>query len=87
MPKPRIDFDELAAHLMGVDPTDWDAIDTALMERWEIGLDTFEDIAEALLRLTPTVEAPLSGEPMHAFLVRRGDHYLALSQVKAEVQQ
>lgn len=84
MPRPRIDFDELAAHLVGVDPTYPESIDMALDERWEITMEAFEEIAEALLRLTPTVKGPITGDLMHAYLVKRGDHFYALVKVKAE---
>ena len=75
-------FEELAAHLTGVeDLEDWEAIGDALMEKWGVSSDGFEDIAFALLKLTIPQEAPLSSGPRHVFAVQEGNgSYRALVQ-------
>ncbi len=73
MPRIYGSFTELAAQLTGTDPNDYNAVDTALMEKWEIAADTFEEIAFELLRLTIPQQAPLSGGIRHVFAVFQGD--------------
>ena len=81
------DYLELAAHLGGVsdeDPEIFTKVEDFLLDRWEIDLATFGNIADTLLSLTPTVPAPMSGENQHVFWVNKGDHYLALARKKAK---
>ena len=73
MPRIYGSFTELAAHITGQNPDDYDAVETALIGKWDIGLDTFEEIAFELLRLTSPQQAPLSGGLRHVFTVHQGD--------------
>lgn len=43
-------------------------IDTLIYEKFDVDFDQFAKIAEALLKLTPCVESPLSGRVSHAFV-------------------
>ena len=66
-------FVELAADITGTDPEDYDAVDAALMEKWEFSLDTLEEVGLELLRRTIPQQAPLSGGLRHVFAVKQQD--------------
>ena len=75
---------ELAAHVVGLDHDRAydlvDEIEERLDERWGIDLEHFSAIASALIRYTPTLPAPLTGQDMHIFGIHRDSHFLALSR-------
>ena len=60
------DARELAGVLVDVDSEDDDALDDALRDRWEFGMEQFENLVNELLLLTYPVQSPF-GDYFHAF--------------------
>ncbi len=56
------DYLELAAAILGTDPSNHPATEEAMAERWEIYLDRFAEIAGALLRHTYPLPPALDGK-------------------------
>lgn len=64
-----LDASELAAVMMGMpDDTEPDEVDQALFDRFNIELDTFQKIAEALVPLTIPARVAISGEAFQGFV-------------------
>ena len=76
---------DVAACILGIDE-DSESIDeeieAELDKRWGIDLDTFRDIAECLLKMTPTLQSPLSGNQYHVFGRRDGKGFVALMKTE-----
>ena len=66
MPRRIEDARELAGFLVDADPENDDAIDDALQERWNIGLEQFEELVNELVMLTYPIKSPF-GDYFHAF--------------------
>ena len=81
MPK-YVDYTELAAHVLCLSPDDIQDIEDGLYEKWQIDLSTFEEIADALIQYTPTLEAPISGARMHVFGTERDGVFIALARTE-----
>jgi hypothetical protein len=60
------DAQELASVLTGVSQEDYHGIEEALLVRWDIDYDHFEDLVNELALLTYPVESPFGGY-FHAF--------------------
>lgn len=64
--------EELAARLAGIDPetdNDYDSkAEEWLAEKWEISIETFQEIAEALVKFTVPVETAISGHIAQGFV-------------------
>ena len=54
-----------------VDNLDENKIDKALYEKFNISIEQFNDIVEALLPFTPAIKAGPSGEKYHAFINKK----------------
>ena len=59
---------ELAAHILELDPENQEEITLAIEDRWQIGYDTFEEIANELLDLTMPFRDPLGKRYLNAFV-------------------
>lgn len=88
------DLQQLAGAALGMNEVQTDAIidgnedfDTPLTEKFGIDFEQFSEVAQALLPLTPTVQSPLTGTIIHAFVRQLGDgKFLAIAKMKAKEQ-
>ena len=82
---------ELACQILGlnydelVDEGREDEIEEKLYEEYEIGVDQFWNIADELLKLTPSVESKMTRTLYNAFGVQEGDTWRAIA--KAEIDK
>ena len=73
------DIQRLAGAALGLTDDETDEVidtdedfDTPLLEKFGIDLDTFGNVAEALLPLTPMISSPLTKTVYHAFVRHLG---------------
>lgn len=65
------DVEELACATLDIDPdTDpgSDAIERALLDKFDVSFEQFQGLVEALLPLTPIVRTALTGTPCRGFV-------------------
>jgi len=80
------DAQELACQLLGIDYDELvddgreDEIEEKLYEKFEVSMEQFMDIAEGLLKLTPTVKSELTGATYNAFGVSEGNYWRAITK-------
>ncbi|HFS8442622.1 TPA: hypothetical protein ACH2LO_000654 [Vibrio cholerae] len=74
------DIQRLAGAVLGLTDDETDDVidtnedfDTPLLEKFGIDLDTFGNVAEALLPLTPMISSPLTKTVYHAFVRHLGN--------------
>ncbi|MCA3987793.1 hypothetical protein JKP12_18160 [Vibrio vulnificus] len=88
------DIQRLAGAVLGLTDDETDEVidtdedfDTPLLEKFGIDLDTFGNVAEALLPLTPMISSPLTKTVYHAFVrqLSNGD-CLAICKCKVELK-
>lgn len=60
--------------------------DTPLLEKFNVDFEQFSNVAEALLKLTPVLKSPLSGDLDHAFVKQVEGGYLAIIKTPANVK-
>ncbi|WP_345861253.1 hypothetical protein [Shewanella algae] len=60
--------------------------DTPLLEKFNVDFEQFSNVAEALLKLTPVLKSPLSGDLDHAFVKQVKGGYLAIIKTPANVK-
>ncbi|WPC72969.1 hypothetical protein [Vibrio porteresiae] len=60
--------------------------DTPLLKKFNIDFEQFSNVAEALLKLTPVLKSPLSGELDHAFVKQVDGGYLAIIKTPAIIK-
>jgi hypothetical protein len=64
-----IEADELAIAVLGLDEdADSDVVEQEMADRFEISMESFRSIAEALLKLTPPSTAAVTGTKYHGFV-------------------
>jgi hypothetical protein len=64
-----LDAENLACIAAGIEEySEYEDIDAALYEKFDVDLEQFTKIAEALLILTPLVETAIGGDVVHAFV-------------------
>jgi hypothetical protein len=64
-----IDTNELACVVLGLDEdADDDTVEQEMANRYEISMESFKGIAMALLDLTPTAKAAITGTKFHGFV-------------------
>lgn len=86
------DAQELACAILGLNYDDLvdegreNEIDEALYEKFEIDMDQFVNIVEALLPFTPVVQAGLTGNKYHAF-VKEKEGLMIVKQLVEEEKQ
>lgn len=84
------DTQELACAILGLNYDDLvdegreNEIDEALYEKFEISMEQFENIVEALLPFTPVVKAGLSGKMYHAFVNEKEGLMLVKKEYKVK---
>ena len=80
------DATDLAGFLLGDESLcdDEGALSEALENEFSVDMETFEILANALLRLTPTLVSPLTDEPMHSFGRSYGTTWVALMRCKVQ---
>lgn len=85
------EMQELAGAVLGLSEEQTEEIinddedfDTPLCEKFGVDFDSFCSVAEALLKLTPVLKSPLSGELDHAFVRQLEGGYLAIIKSPAE---
>ncbi len=78
------DLYELVGFLCNIDSEDdyEDDLDKLIYDKYEISLDSFRDIANDLIQLTPKIKLPITDTACHAFLDK--DKSFILAKVKAE---
>ncbi len=78
------DLYELVGFLCNIGSEDdyEDDLDKLIYDKYEISLDSFRDIANDLIQLTPKIKLPITDTPCHAFLDK--DKSFILAKVKAE---
>lgn len=73
---------ELAAEVCEVnDEDDYDAIDEAMFEKFNIGMAEFEEVVQALLPLIDVGKSPLTGKTYKGFSVKDGSYFLLKIEV------
>lgn len=63
--------EELAVAVLGYcedDELDSNAIENKIFDKFEISMDQFQKVAEALIPFTPPVQAAISGESFNGFV-------------------
>ena len=81
---------ELAAHILKLPPENQEEIILAIEDKWQIGYDTFEEIANELLDLTMPFKDPLGKGYLNAFVHPDEDTpgvWLALMRTWANVTE
>ena len=65
-----MDAEELAVAVLGLDEetADSDTIDEALFNKWEISMEQFHKVAEALIPFTIPAQAAISGKAFCGFV-------------------
>jgi len=65
-----MDAEELAVAVLGLDEeaADSDAIEQAVADKFEISMEQFQAVAEALVPFTIPTRAAISGEMFHGFV-------------------
>lgn len=80
-----ISLHELMCAVLGLDPDDddnddWGKLEDLLFVKYEMDIQQFEKVACDLLKLTPVVEAGVSGKKYNAFV--RGN--VMIAKIEAE---
>ena len=81
---------ELAAHILKLDPENHEEIALAIEDKWQVGYDTFEEIANELLDLTMPFRPPLGKGYLKAFVrpdLNAPGVWLALMRARANVTE
>lgn len=66
-----LEAEELAVAVLGYsedDELDSDTIEQKVFEKFEVSMEQFQKIAEALMPFTIPARAAISGEPFHGFV-------------------
>ena len=68
------DYAELAAHILGLDgldpyesTDDYEQIEEALVDNYDLSIDKFEELVDKLLLCTMPTASPFTGERVHLF--------------------
>ena len=64
------DAEELAMHVLGLDEDSADGadFDALIYEKFEVSMEQFQKVAEALIRFTPTLETALTNTKWQGFV-------------------
>ena len=87
------DAQELACAILGLNCDDLvdegreNEIEEALYEKFEIDMEQFVKIVEALLPFTPVVQAGLTGNKYHAFVNEKESLMIVKQKVEEEGQK
>jgi hypothetical protein len=63
---------ELAARVLGIDPEaddfDEDEVEQMLYDKFEVSMESFQGLAEALLKFTPPVQAAITNTVVQGYI-------------------
>jgi hypothetical protein len=65
------DAEELAMHVLGLNEDSADGLDfdNAMIDKFDVSMEQFQKIAEALMKYTPVQESALTRKPYRGFVL------------------
>ena len=77
---------ELAARVLGIDPDaadfDEDEVEQKIYDKFDVSMESFQQIAEALLPFTPTAETAVTQTVVHGYVF--GSGFITKTPVKQD---